>query len=79
MYVFIYVLIYFLFTAYGSSRARGGVWAAAAAYATATATATPDLSWICDLQHRLQQSRILNSLIKARDQTHILMDTISDS
>ena len=42
---------------------------------TAAAPATPDLSCICDLHHSLRQHRILNPLGKARDQTHILMDT----
>ena len=41
----------------------------------ATATATPDLSHICELCHSLWQCWILNPLNKARDQTHILMDT----
>ena len=40
-----------------------------------TATAMPDLSSICDLHHSSQQHQILNPLSKARDQTHILMDT----
>ena len=44
-----------------------------------TATETRDPSHICDLHHSLQQSRILNSLSKARDQTGILMDTMSGS
>ena len=43
--------------------------------AYATATATPDLSCIFDLHRSLWQHWILNPLIKARDQTHILMDT----
>ena len=40
-----------------------------------TATATPDSSRICYLHHSSWQQRILNPLSKARDQTHILMDT----
>ena len=40
-----------------------------------TATATPDLSHIYNLHHSLRQFQILNPLRKARDQTHILMDT----
>ena len=40
-----------------------------------TAAATPDLSRICDLRRTLWQCQILNPLSKARDQTHILMDT----
>ena len=41
-----------------------------------TATATWDLSCIYDLHHSSLQHGILNSLSKARDWTHILMDTI---
>ena len=44
--------------------------------AYATATATQDLSHVCNLHHssQLTSNRILNSLSKARDQTHILVD-----
>ena len=44
-----------------------------------TAMATPYLSHICDLCCSLQQHRILNPLQEARDQTRILMDTMSIS
>ena len=40
-----------------------------------TAIATPELSCICDLHHGSRQRRIHNLLSKARDGTHILMDT----
>ena len=40
-----------------------------------TATATWELNCICHLHHSSQQSRILNALSKARDQTRVLMDT----
>ena len=40
-----------------------------------TATATPDLSRVCDLHHSSRQWRTLNPLSRARDQTHLLMDT----
>ena len=43
--------------------------------AYATATATPAPSCICDPHHNLWQRRILDPLNKARDQTHVLMDT----
>ena len=43
------------------------------AYTTATATLEP--SHICDLHCRSRQCQILNPLSRARDQTHILMDT----
>ena len=41
----------------------------------ATATATPELSRICNLCHSSQQCRTLKLLSKARDWTHILMDS----
>ena len=40
-----------------------------------TATATWGLSHICDLHHSSRQHQILNPLSKARNRTHILMDT----
>ena len=43
------------------------------AYTTATATGDPSL--VCDLHHSPWQHRILNPLSKARDRTHVLMDT----
>ena len=43
--------------------------------ATATATAMQDPSRIYDLHHSSWQHQILNPLSKARDRTHILMDT----
>lgn len=45
--------------------------------ADATAAATPDPSCICKLYCSLQQPWILNLLSEARDQTHILTDTMS--
>ena len=39
-----------------------------------TARAMQDLSFICNLHHSSWQHQILNTLSKARDQTHILMD-----
>ena len=39
------------------------------------ATAKWDLSHVCDLHHGSQQGQIHNPLSKARNQTHILMDT----
>ena len=43
------------------------------AYSTAIATWDPSL--VCTIHHSSQWSRILKPLSKARDQTHILMDT----
>ena len=40
-----------------------------------TATGTWDLSHICNLHHSSWLCQIINPLSKARDQTHILMDT----
>ena len=45
----------------------------------AYATAILGLSRICDLCHSLQQCQILNLLSEARDQTRILMETLSGS
>ena len=45
--------------------------------AYATATATQDPSHIFDLHHSSWQPWIFNPLIKARDQTLILMDAAS--
>ena len=52
---------------YGSSQVRGQI--------GATAIATPEPSQICNLHHSSRQCQILNLLNKARDQTHIPMDT----
>ena len=43
------------------------------AYATATATQDPSRDF--DLHHSSRQHQILNPLSKARDQTHVPMDT----
>ena len=40
-----------------------------------TATAVPDLSQDMDLPHHSWRCQILNPLSKARDRTHVLMDT----
>ena len=60
-------------TTYGGSQATGLIGAVTPAYATATAT--QDSSHVCDLHHSSQQCQILNSLSKAKDRTHILVDT----
>ena len=59
--------------AYGGSQARGSNWSCSHRPNT-KARAMPDQSHICNLHHSLRQCRILNSLSKARDRTHILMD-----
>ena len=38
-----------------------------------TATATQDFSYVCELHHSSRQRRILNLMIEARDETHILV------
>ena len=43
--------------------------------AYAIATAMPDPSLICDLHHSSGQHQILNPPNRARDQTHIVIDT----
>ena len=40
-----------------------------------TATTTQDLSRVCDPHHSSRQHQILNPLTKAKDRTHVLMDT----
>ena len=40
-----------------------------------TATARKDSSHVSDLHHSLRQCWILNSLLRGRDQTRILLDT----
>ena len=57
--------------AYEGSQARGKIGGAA----TATATTIRDPSLVCDLHHSSRKWQILKPLSKARDQTHILMDT----
>ena len=59
-------------TAYESSQ---GVRSELQLLASATVTATGDPSHICSLHHRSRQCRIPDPLSKARDWTHILMDT----
>ena len=65
--------------AYGCSQARGRIRVVAAGHATATATATAtamqDLIHVLYLHHSSGQCQIVNPLSKARDQTHVLMDT----
>ena len=49
---------------YGGSQARGPI----------QDVAMQDPSLVCDLHHSSWQSRILNTLSEARDQTCVLMD-----
>ena len=42
-----------------------------------TAITLPDPSYVCDLHQSSWQHQIINPLSKARDQTHIIMDTSS--
>ena len=57
----------------GISQARGHIRAAGTSLHHSHRNAGP--SHICDLHHSLQQRQILNPLSKARNQTHILIDT----
>ena len=59
------------------SQARGRIRAAAAGLCHSHGNT--DQSHIRDLHHSLWQCQILNPLGKARDGTHILMDTVSSS
>ena len=52
-------------------------WIQAATESNPTAMATLDRSLICELCHSLWQHWILNPMSEARDQTHILTETIS--
>ena len=61
---------------YGGSHARGPI--RATAPSLCHTIATPDLSHVCNVSHSLQQRWILNPLSKARDWTHIIMDTSQD-
>ena len=58
---------------YGDSKARSLIGAIDAAFTTATAMW--DLRCSCDVHHSSQQCWILTPLSKARDRTHIFMDT----
>ena len=71
--LFIYLFIYCLVRAYGTSQARGESELQLPAYVTATVM--QDLSCVCNLHHNLQQCQILNPLSKARDPTRVLMVT----
>ena len=53
---------------------RPGVHSELQLLAYARATGTRDLSRVCHLHHSSGQCQILNPLIEARDQTHVLMD-----
>ena len=61
--------------AYGNSQAKGQVESELQLPAYTTATATQDPSHVFDLHHSSWQHWILNPLSKARDRTHVLMDT----
>ena len=60
---------------YRGSQARGLIRTAAAGLYHSHSTATWDPSHVFDLHHSLCQHQILNPLSKARDRTHVLMDT----
>ena len=87
--------LFFLFTAvpaaYGSSWARGQILQHMDVPGLGVASELELMSMcdhsnagigaasVCDLSHSFQQCWILNPLSKARDRTHILMDTMSGS
>ena len=68
-----YLFIFLMVAAYGSSQARGWIGAAATAYSTVTAL--PDASWNATYTGAHDNAGSFNPLSKARDWTHILMDT----
>ena len=74
----IYFFFFFVFLGLHLQRMevpRAGVESELQLLAYATATATPDPKCLCDLHHGSRQCRILNLLIKVRDQTCILIYT----
>ena len=77
-YVFFFFFFFFLFratpAAYGSSQAR--VELELQLLVCTAVKATPDLSHTCDLHCSSRQRWILNPLAEARDQTHILTETM---
>ena len=85
IYIPIYTYLFFLFlsffffraalTAYGGSRLEVRSELQPLAYVTATALQDPN--HVYNLHHTLWHRQILNPPNKARDQTHILMDTMS--
>ena len=79
MYVFIYLFFFLWPHVWHMEFPRLGAELESELPAYTTATATLDLSSICDLCHSLQQRWILNPLSEARDQIHILMDTMLGS
>ena len=77
-FYFIIFLFYFFFLgphSWHREVPRWGVKLELQLLAYALATAMPDPSYVCNLHHSSQQCRILNPLSKAKDQTHIFMDT----
>ena len=73
VYLFIYCLFRAVSTAYGSSQARGWIGAAAAGLCQSHSnTGSEPLLWPTP---QLKQHWILSPLNKARDRTHVLMDT----
>ena len=69
-FFFFFLLFRATFVAYGGSQARGQIRAAAV-----SPHHKQDPSQVCDLHHPSQQCWMPNPLSKARDQTHISMDT----
>jgi len=72
----IFILFYFFrATVWHTEVPRLGVESELQLPAYTMATVTWDPSHICDLHHSSQQRQILNPLSKARNRTHILIDT----
>ena len=75
---FYFILFYFCFLGPHSRHMEvpgPGVKSELQLLAYATATAMWDESHVCNLHHSSRQHRIPNTMSKARDRTHILMNT----
>ena len=74
-FLFFFVFFFFLAHTHGMEVSRLDVKLELHLLAHATAIAIPDMSHVFNLHHSSLQHQIFNPLSKARDGTHILMDT----
>ena len=75
----IYLLFIAMLEAHGSFRISNRIRVVAISLYYSHSNARSDPGHICDLCHSLQQCQILKPLSEVRDQTCILVDTISDA
>ena len=73
VFVFVFCLFRATTAVHGGSQARGRIGAAAAGLRHSHSNTNPSL--VYDPHHSVRQCWILNPLCKARDRTHVLMDT----